>query len=63
MMYFDNELHFKKDFEFKLKKQKMKHHFTSISHSASIEFAKRYIRIVLKIFRIILQHYVNIIFK
>ena len=63
MMYFDNESHFKKNFNFKLKEQKMKHHFASISHSASIELAKQYVRIVLKMFRIILQHHVNMIFE
>ena len=63
MMYFDNESHFKKDFNFKLKKQKMKHHFASISHSASIKLIKRYIKIVLNIFRVILQHHINMIFE
>ena len=63
MMYFDNKSHFKKDFDFKLKKQKMKHYFASINYSVSIEFAKRYVKIVLKIFKIILQHHVNMIFK
>ena len=63
MMYFDNESHFKRDFNFKLKEQKMKHHFTSINHSVSIKFAKRYVKIVLKMFKVILQHHVDMIFE
>ena len=47
MIYFDNELHFKKDFDAKLKKQKMKYYFASINHSKSIKLTKKYVRIML----------------
>ena len=63
MIYFDNESHFKRNFNFKLKEQEMKHYFALISHFASIELAKRYVKIILKMFRVILQHHINMIFK
>ena len=63
MIYFDNESHFKRDFNEKLKKQKMKHYFASISHSRLIELTKKYVRIVLQVFWAILQHDFNMIFE
>ena len=63
MMYFDNESHFKGDFDFKLKKQEIKYYFASVSHFALIELAERYVKIVLKMFKVILQHHVDMIFE
>ena len=63
IMYNNNDSHFKKNFDNKLKKQVVKHYFAFVNYLFSIDLAKRNVRIVLKIFRIILQHYAKIIFE
>ena len=54
MIYSDNDVHFKETFDEKLLKQKIKHYFVSINHLSSMSLAKRYVRLVLNVFRIIL---------
>ena len=63
MVYSDNGSHFKGNFDSKLKEQKVKHYFAPISHPASVGLAERYVRIVLEVFRAILQHHVDMIFE
>ena len=63
MIYSDNDAHFKGTFDEKLLKQKIKHYFVSINHLSSVSLAKRYVRLVLNVFRVILQHHIHMIFE
>ena len=63
IIYSDNDAHFKKTFDEKLLKQKIKHYFVSINHLSSMNLTKRYVRLVLNVFKIILQHHIHMIFE
>lgn len=63
VVYNDNGTHFKGAFDAKLKEQAVKHYFAPVSHPSSVGLAERYVRIVLEIFRSILQHHAGVIFE
>ena len=63
MIYNDNEFHFKNFFIAKLIEQDVKHFFVFVNHSSFVKLMKKYVRLILKIFKIILQHYSQMIFE
>lgn len=61
--YHDNGSHFKKHLSAKLIEMKVKQYFAAISHPSSVGLAERYVQLVEKVFRAILQHHLDAIFE
>ena len=62
-VYTDNGSHFKKLFAEHLKEKDVKQYFAPITSPSSIGLAKRYVQLILNIFRVVLQHHPKLIFE
>ena len=63
VIYTDNESHFKKHFSAHLKEKGVKQSFAPITHLQSVRLAERYFQLILNIFKAVLQHHPDLIFK
>ena len=62
-VYHDNGSHFKKHFTAKLEQMGVKQMTAPITHPSSVGLAERYVQLVLKYYRAVLQHHLDMIIR